>query len=223
MLPWSFLGEIEYRRAYAWQAALAARLHADPTQPGYLMLLVHPPTFTVGRRDATPFLLHSPEELRARGFAFERTDRGGLVTYHGPGQLVGYPIVRLSALGCPSVPEYVRGLEDVMLKLSASFGFAARRIEGLRGLFVGEDKIGAIGIHVNDGVSTHGFAFNVHPDMAHYRNITACGLTDHGLTSLEKLGVRATVEEAARKTAALFAETFAVELAEAPLPEAPKE
>jgi lipoate-protein ligase B len=177
----------------------------------------------VGRRDASVFLRHSPDELRALGFAFEATDRGGLVTYHGPGQLVGYPILRLSRVGLKSVPDYVRGLEEIMLKLSAHYGFTARRIEGLRGLFVGQDKIGAVGIHVNNDLTTHGFAYNVKPDMRHYDYITACGLTDHGLTSLERLGVATSVPEAARQTAALFAAEFGLSLTEAPLPEAPKE
>lgn len=218
LVLWSYLGEVPYAEALAWQHSLARRLENDPTIPGYLMLLTHPPTFTVGRRDSSLFLSKSPEELKTLGFDFAVTDRGGLVTYHGPGQLVGYPILRLKNLGLSSVPDYVKALEDAMLALCRDYDQEGRRIEGLRGLFVGEDKIGAVGIHVHDDVTTHGFAFNVAPDLSHYGHIVACGLADHGITSLKKLGVETDVLEAAGLIAACLAETLGAELLEVTLP-----
>lgn len=205
-------GEVPYGEAWAWQSALAQHLHDDPSLPGYLLLLSHPPTFTVGRRDSSAFLRKSPEELQALGFDFAVTDRGGLVTYHGPGQLVGYPILRLGTFGLSAVPSYVLALEEAMCALCRDYGQEARRIEGLRGLFVGNDKIGAVGIHVHDDVSTHGFAFNVNPDLSHYDHITACGLAAHGLTSLERLGVKTDVADAAERIAGHLAKNLGAEL-----------
>ena len=134
-------------------------------------------------------MLHPAEALRQRGFEVFETGRGGDVTYHGPGQVVGYPILDLSP-DRRDVHRYVRDLEDVMIRVCGDYGFLARRIAGKSGTFVGENKIGAIGVRISRWVTSHGFAFNVNTDLSGFDLIVPCGLRDQGVTSLSRLMAR---------------------------------
>jgi lipoate-protein ligase B len=203
----SYIGRAAYRPVWALQNAIASSVREHDAD-GVLILVEHPPTLTTGRRDASAYIHATPDALAARGFDLVATDRGGLVTYHGPGQLVGYPIVHLGRLGISSLPDYVACLEALMQAVCEDYGVSVRRIAGHPGLFAGADKIGAVGVHLDRQVSTHGFALNIAPDLDHYQLITACGLSEFGLTSLAKLGVETDVAHAARRAMAHAASLF---------------
>ncbi len=205
---------MDFQRAWTLQLSVRENLLSSQNDPGRLLLLSHPPTFTVGRRDSSGYFHKSESELKSMGYDIVPTDRGGLVTFHGPGQLVGYPVVHLGRIGKPNIPDYVSGLEEVMVRLCGEEGVEARRIDGMRGVFVGNDKIGAVGVHVSRQAATHGFALNIHTDLSHYRWITACGLADTGVTSLARLGVTLSVKDAATRTARIFEEVFRLSMAE---------
>jgi lipoyl(octanoyl) transferase len=153
-----------------------------------LLLLEHPPVITLGvkTRNDRSHVIATDETLSAEGVEVFETGRGGDVTYHGPGQLVGYPILDLKPDRC-DVHRYVRDLEEVMIQAAASFGVAARRIEGLTGAWVGEEKLAAIGVRIARWITSHGFAFNVSTTLQHFDLIVPCGITDKGVTSLQKL------------------------------------
>jgi lipoyl(octanoyl) transferase len=151
-----------------------------------LLLLEHDPVFTLGRNARAENVLHSQEALRARGFDVFETGRGGDVTFHGPGQVVGYPILDLSPDRC-DVHRYVRDLEEVMIRACADYGVEARRVPGMTGAWVGDEKIGAIGVRIARWVTSHGFAFNVATDLAPFDLIVPCGIRGRGVTSLERL------------------------------------
>jgi lipoyl(octanoyl) transferase len=187
-----WLGRVPYRPALELQRIVAG-LRAEEKLPDTLLLLEHDPVYTLGRRASEAEVLLDPETLRARGIAVERTDRGGRVTYHGPGQLVGYPIVRL---GSGDLVGYVRALERAMIAIAEDAGVRATTVEGLTGVWVGDRKLGAIGIHVSRGITTHGFALNVSTDLAMFNGIVPCGIVDRGVTSLaEVLGRPVPMEE----------------------------
>jgi lipoyl(octanoyl) transferase len=140
---------------------------------------------TLGRGAGQGHVLAGPEWLERQGFELHRTDRGGDVTYHGPGQLVGYPILNLKP-DRADVYQYVRNLETVMARACAAFGVEAGAIEGLTGTWVGGSKIGAIGVRISRWISSHGFAFNVNTDLDYFNLIVPCGIRDHGVTSLAR-------------------------------------
>jgi lipoate-protein ligase B len=177
-------GLIPYDRAYEMQQRLAAGVRAD--HPPALVLLEHPPTYTLGVRGDASHILASEARLQALGASVVRTDRGGDVTFHGPGQIVGYPIVDLRALGA-GVAEYVHGLEAAIIETLARFGIAAGRSPRNRGVWAGEAKIAAIGVRVSRGVTTHGFALNVNTDLDWFTHIVPCGLPDATVTSMRQL------------------------------------
>jgi lipoyl(octanoyl) transferase len=161
-----------------------------------LILLEHEPVFTLGRNARAQNVLFPAEQLRERGFDVHEAGRGGDVTYHGPGQVVGYPILDLSPDRC-DVHRYVRDLEEVMIRTCADFGVAATRIAGLTGCWVGGEKIGAIGVRISRWVTSHGFAFNVTPEpLDAFRLIVPCGIPDKGVTALEPLVGRTVAMEA---------------------------
>ena len=207
----SWLGSMPYREASALQtelqeARVAGRI--DDT----LLLLEHPHVYTVGRRGTAGDVLWDPSTLAARGVEVVETDRGGQVTYHGPGQLVGYPIVSLGP--APDLVRYVRQLEDVMIGALASFGVGAGRLEGCTGVWVGLEKIGAIGVRVTRGVTKHGFALNVSTDLSYFAGIVPCGILDKGVTSVAALtGTAPSVEDVAREIEDRFAGVFGYERA----------
>jgi lipoyl(octanoyl) transferase len=179
------LGRISYLDGLERQAKLVARRQAGEV-PDTLLLLEHEPVFTLGRNARRENVLLSEEALQERGFAVFDTGRGGDVTYHGPGQVVGYPILDLSP-DRRDVHRYVRDLEEVMIRTCADYGATALRIAGLTGTWVGQDKIGAIGVRIARWVTSHGFAFNVSTDLAPFSLIVPCGIQNRGVTSLERL------------------------------------
>jgi lipoyl(octanoyl) transferase len=184
-------GREPYTRVLAWQRELVAARKAGLI-PDALLLGEHTPVITLGRNARRENLLLSEAELARRGVEVHETDRGGDVTYHGPGQLVGYPILELSGLK-KDVVWYVRTLEEVLIRAARDFGLEAMRKKapaGKRtlytGVWVGEEKLAAIGVHVSRWVTSHGFAFNVTTDLSHFDFIVPCGLREKGVTSLEK-------------------------------------
>jgi lipoyl(octanoyl) transferase len=163
---------------------------------------------TLGRNARTENLLISEDLLKARGIALFDVGRGGDVTYHGPGQVVGYPILELPE-GRRDVHRYVRDLEEVMIRVCGDYGFEGRRIAGKSGVFVGDNKIGAIGVRISRWVTSHGFAFNVNTNLTGFDVIVPCGLRDQGVTSLAKLlGSEVDMSEAEERLAARFALVF---------------
>ena len=180
------LGLIDYGEALALQRDLRERrLAGHPPEAGdTLLLLEHPPTFTFGRRSAREELVTPAELLRAQGFQLHEIERGGKITYHGPGQLVGYPIVSIRALDL-GVPDFVRVLEQCVIDFLGELGLQAGRRRGLPGVWVGGRKIAAVGVHLKRWVSIHGFALNLCPDLSHFEAIVSCGLPGVQVTSVE--------------------------------------
>jgi len=173
-----------------------------------LLFLEHDPVVTLGRNARAENLLLSADLLRARGVELFEAGRGGDVTYHGPGQVVGYPIVEIRE-GRRDVHRYVRELEEVMIRVCGDYGFAARRIAGKSGAFVGDNKIGAIGVRISRWVTSHGFAFNVNTNLSGFELIVPCGLRDHGVTSLSKLlGAEVDQAEVEERLGARFREVL---------------
>ena len=149
-----------------------------------LLLLQHPHVLTIGvKKDGRQHILAAPELLAARGVEVFETGRGGDVTYHGPGQLVGYPIIDLNP-DRRDVHRYVRDLEAVMIGVCGDYGLVAERVKGMSGAWIGDAKIGAIGVRISRWVTSHGFAFNVTTDLDFFNLIVACGIVDRGVTSL---------------------------------------
>jgi lipoyl(octanoyl) transferase len=213
------LGRIDYGAALELQQRLVAErkqgLIADQ-----LLLLEHPHVITLGRNGRMENLLAGDEVLRRAGISFYPTDRGGDVTYHGPGQLVGYPIVDLREWS-RDVGAYVRALEQAIIDTLADFGIAAGRIPKLTGVWVGEQKIAAIGVHISRWVTSHGFALNVTTDLSYFQYIVPCGLTKP-VTSMARLGAAADLQEVSRSLAEHFGRVFECEmLLEEPLLAAP--
>lgn len=181
------LGLVPYAEALALQQSLVEDRRAG--RVGDLLLLVeHPPVLTVGVRGdgGRSHIVASAEALAARGIEVHETGRGGDITYHGPGQIVGYPILDLKPDRC-DVHRYVRDLEEVVIRTAADFGLAARRIEGLTGAWVGDEKLAAIGVRISRWITSHGFALNVTTDLDCFRLIVPCGIADRGVTSLAAL------------------------------------
>ena len=204
------LGVVPYGDALAMQRALVEERRAGRV-PDLLLLLQHPPVITLGVKGdgGRSHILASPEQLAAGGIEIHETGRGGDVTYHGPGQLVGYPILDLRPDRC-DVHRYVRDIEEVMIRVCAEYGVVAARIAGLTGTWVGAEKIGAIGVRISRWITSHGFAFNVTTNLDHFGLIVPCGIRDHGVTSLARETGRdvsiADVEDAfIRHFAAVFA------------------
>ena len=181
-----------------------------------LLLLEHPPVITLGRGGNETNLLATPDLLASTGVRFYETTRGGDITYHGPGQIVGYPIVHLGE-GSRDVRKYVTKLEEVLIRTVAAYGITAERVEGRRGIWVGNDKIAAIGVRIARWVTSHGWALNVSTNLEHFRLITPCGLRGTGVTSIEReTGRRVPLEEVRAKLAETFAEVFERELTARP-------
>ncbi len=176
------LGRVPYATAWELQRALVAA-RQEGRIPDVLLLLEHPPTYTIGRSGAEHDVLASPASLRSLGATVISVDRGGQTTYHGPGQLVGYPILDLRLRGC-DVHRYLRGLEAALVDALADLGLAARRVDGKTGVWVGERKLASIGIRVQRWVTSHGFALNVTTDLSYFSHIVPCGLPEVAMTSL---------------------------------------
>jgi lipoyl(octanoyl) transferase len=168
------------------QRALVEERRADRV-PDLLLLLEHPPVITLGVRThgGRANILATSERLAELGVELHETGRGGDVTYHGPGQVVGYPILDLRPDRC-DVHRYVRDLEEVMIRVCADYGIAAGRTPGLTGTWVGAEKIGAIGVRISRWITSHGFAYNVGTNLEHFELIVPCGIADRGVTSIER-------------------------------------
>jgi lipoyl(octanoyl) transferase len=203
------LGRIAYGEALELQRQLVAE-RKQGTSPDHLLLLEHPHVITMGRNGEMANLLASEEIMSRAGISFYPTDRGGDVTYHGPGQLVGYPILDLREWK-RDVGAYVRAVEQTIIDTLADFGIVAGRIAKLTGVWVGERKIAAIGVHLSRWVTSHGFALNVHTDLSYFQYIVPCGLTKP-VTSMAHLGVRARLPEVRRNLAAHFGRVFDCEM-----------
>lgn len=197
MIQYLYLGRVDYAEGLRLQAELAA-LRYEGRIENTLLLLEHPPVLTLGRNADRSNVLASDELLAARGVTLHQINRGGDVTYHGPGQLVGYPIFDLRSLQRPSggrmgPVDFVRQMEEALIRLCGVYGVRAGRIAGLTGVWCGVEgesnstgrKIGAIGIHVSRGITSHGFAYNVTTDLRDFLLINPCGITDKPVTSLE--------------------------------------
>ena len=177
-----------------------------------LLLLEHPPVITLGRSGDRGNLLASSQALEANGVRFYETTRGGDITYHGPGQIVGYPIVHLGE-GHRDIRKYVTRLEEVLIRTVAEYGITAARLEGKRGIWVGSNKIAAIGVRIARWVTSHGWALNVSTNLDHFRLITPCGIRGMGVTSIEReTGRRVPADEVRAVLSAKFAEVFEREL-----------
>jgi lipoyl(octanoyl) transferase len=176
---------VAYARGLEIQESLVAERQAGRVDD-QLLLLEHDPVFTLGRNARRENVLFPADALRERGFEVFDTGRGGDVTYHGPGQVVGYPILDLSP-DRRDVHRYVRDLEEVMIRACADYGIEAGRVPGLSGTWVGQDKIGAIGVRIARWVTSHGFAFNVATDLSAFDLIVPCGIRGRGVTSLARL------------------------------------
>ncbi|HYM15641.1 MAG TPA: lipoyl(octanoyl) transferase LipB [Dehalococcoidia bacterium] len=205
-------GLTPYQDAWQLQQRLAEAVRLGA--PAALILLEHPPVYTLGARGNTEHLLLAQEAYLSRGAEVVRSDRGGDVTFHGPGQLVGYPILDVRRWG-GGPATYVRGLEALLIDVLARFGIVASRRESRPGVWVGGDKIAAIGVRVSRGVTTHGFALNVSTDLAYFKHIVPCGLADAGVTSMRELtGETFDMGDVEREAAAAFARQFGFTIVE---------
>lgn len=205
-------GRIDYAEALKVQEKLLL-LRQRGKIGDMLLLLEHPPVLTIGRRGSPANICLSREELETKGVAVYDASRGGDVTYHGPGQIVGYPVMDLNGHG-RDIRKFVWKIEEVFIRLlKEEYGIEAGRDEGkYTGVWVGDEKVTAIGIAVKRWVTMHGFAFNVNTDLEHFKWIVPCGITDRGVTSLQKLlGRPVDFKDANEKTAAYFCEVFGLE------------
>ncbi len=223
-VDFGFYGRVPYTQAVALQAAAREGIKVRAERER-LFLLEHPHVYTLGRNASIGDLLVDPGWLAAHEVEIAECDRGGQMTYHGPGQLVGYPILNLSP-DRRDIRRYVRDLQETLIRTLAVFGLAAepRQEQALIGVWVGEEKIASIGIHLSRWITTHGFALNVTTDLSMFSGIIPCGLHSVRMTSIERLtGERPAVEEVARIYAGVFAEVFEREMVAAPAPEAEAE
>jgi lipoate-protein ligase B len=198
------LGQIEYTEAAALQERLRERVQAGEL-PDLMLLLEHPPVYTLGRRSQPGELPFAEEHWRERGIDVVRTRRGGKLTYHGPGQLVGYPIVHVS-----DVPGYVAKMQSALIAALADAGIEARTREGLQytGVWVEDRKIASIGVHVSRGVSSHGFALNVTNDLTPFNQVVACGLPGVRMTSVAAEGSPEGIACLRKRVAHRFCQAF---------------
>jgi lipoyl(octanoyl) transferase len=179
------LGTVDYRDAWDLQRKLAAARRRDII-PDILLMLEHPHTYTLGRRSKPEHVLLTRDELKRRKLPLYEVDRGGDVTYHGPGQLVGYPILKRSSARIDYI-SYIRAVERALLEAARRLGVPGERKVGFSGVWVGDEKLCAIGIKIDAyGITSHGFALNVNTDLSYFSHIVPCGISDKGVTSLQR-------------------------------------
>ncbi|MFW2390436.1 MAG: lipoyl(octanoyl) transferase LipB [Polyangiales bacterium] len=204
------LGVVEYAEAHRLQKELQAKRVAGEIDDTVL-LLEHPAVLTMGRSAKEQHLLASRAALEARGIAVHEVGRGGDVTYHGPGQLVAYPIIDLKP-DHKDVRKYVASLEETMIRTCADFGLSAERVAGLNGAWIADRKVGAVGVRISRWVTMHGLALNVNSDLSHFELIVPCGIQDKTVTSLSaELGKTVDVAQVIEPLAAHFAELYGVD------------
>jgi lipoyl(octanoyl) transferase len=201
------LGTVDYAEAHRLQKELQGqRVRGEVGD--IVLLLEHPPVLTMGRSAKAQHVLAAPEILAARGVQVHEVGRGGDVTYHGPGQLVAYPIIDLKP-DRKDVRKYVASLEETMIRTCANFGLAAGRVEGLNGAWIGDRKVGAVGVRISRWVTMHGLALNVNSDLREFEMIVPCGIQDKGVTSLSaELGRTVHVGDVFEPFAQHFAELY---------------
>ena len=211
IIEWTDLGLVRYREAWAMQDRLREERASGKIQDR-LLLVEHPPVFTMGWRDCLDDFLSPLEAIEAEGIEIVKTNRGGRVTYHGPGQIVGYVICELAGLGM-GIKDLVFAIEEISIRLLAEFGIGGARDPEHPGIWIGRSKIVAIGMNVQHGVTQHGFAINVELDLSPYRHITACGIRDRGVTSMElQLKRKPGMEDVKKKLLQLFGEVLGCDL-----------
>jgi len=204
------LGLLEYARAWALQKTLMDLVRRGAI-PDVLILLEHPHVYTLGRRGRRSDIFLDDGELARLGVEVRQVDRGGEVTYHGPGQLVAYPILKLRGWGGPV--RYVRSLEEVLIRTLADFGIAGHTVEGRPGVWVGEEKIAFIGVGIRSGVTRHGIALNVSPNLTFFDHIVPCGIPHLAVTSMaELLGRPVAVDEVDCSLARNFGQVVELEM-----------
>jgi lipoyl(octanoyl) transferase len=203
------LGLVGYGEALQMQHELVEERRAGRV-PDLLLLLQHPHVLTLGVRGdgGRAHVLAAPQRLQELGVELFETGRGGDVTYHGPGQVVGYPILDLRPDRC-DVHRYVRDLEEVMIRVTGTYGLSAGRVAGLTGAWVGAEKIGAIGVRISRWITSHGFAYNVNTDLSFFNLLVPCGIADRGVTSLARLlGRNVSHDEVEERFIEHFSEVF---------------
>ena len=201
-------GLVPYQEAWDVQRALLARIVAEDA-PETLLLLEHPHTYTLGRRGGREHLLATPEELAGRGAVVIESDRGGDITYHGPGQIVGYPLLNLRRRTGGDVHRYLRALEEVLIGVLAAYGLTGEREPEHTGVWCGGAKVAAIGVRISRGITMHGFALNVNTDLSYFNHIVPCGIHDRPVTSLEQLlGERIPMDEVTGEVERRFQSVF---------------
>ena len=206
-----WLGLVPYDDGLRMQERAVERLRSGEG-PEQLLLLEHPHVFTLGRGADSSNILADEQQLQTSSVEVHETGRGGDVTYHGPGQLVGYPIINLKPDRC-DVHRYVRDIEEVLIGTIAEFGVTGIRIAGLTGVWVGNEKIGAIGVRIARWITSHGFALNVNTDLEYFKMIVPCGITDKGVTSLSRLvGRSIDLRDVAQAIALRFGGVFGREM-----------
>ena len=202
-----FLGSVEYPRAVGLQMQIC-QAKKQGFEDDVLLLLEHPPTITLGRNGKWTHLLASDQELRSRGVGRFEVDRGGDITFHGPGQLVGYPILQLEREE-RDVRRYMRDLEETLIRLLTDYGITAARQEGLTGVWTSQGKIAALGVHISRWITRHGFALNISTDLSCFDWIIPCGVSGRGVVSMSSiLGLRIELREVAEKFVCEFARVF---------------
>ena len=205
------LGIVDYETAHDLQKKILQE-RIDGKCLDHLILLQHNPVITIGRSGDNKNILASKTLLESFGITVHEIERGGDVTYHGPGQLTGYPIIDLRSYQ-KDVHWYLRQLEEVIIRFLSDYNIAGKRVSGYTGVWVGDEKIAAIGVAVKRWVTYHGFALNVNPDLSHFKLINPCGITDKEVTSIVKiLGHDVSMEEVEDKVVSAFAEVFSVEI-----------
>lgn len=199
------LGTCDYERAFEIQLELVEKVQTGKVRDT-LILVEHPPVITLGRNAIEENVLMSQIQLKEEGIALHASSRGGDVTYHGPGQLVGYPIFNIKERHGGSIRIFVNNLEEIFIRLlDEVWGISAMRDPCNAGVWIGHEKIVALGLAVKRGVTMHGFAFNVYPDLSHYKAIVPCGLADRGVTSLEKVtGRKADMDDVKKLVTSAF-------------------
>jgi lipoate-protein ligase B len=203
------LGIIGYQEALDLQTSLQGQRQADAV-PDTLLLLEHKSVYTLGRSGRESNILADRDKLADMGVQVVRTSRGGDVTYHGPGQLVGYPIINIKARGL-GVVDYVHALEEVLIAVLGEYNISAGRDDKHRGVWVGRDKVAAIGVKVSRNVTMHGFALNVAMDLKYFENIVPCGIQGRGVTSLDKLLPGISMSDVKARVASQFRRVFGCE------------
>jgi lipoyl(octanoyl) transferase len=209
-LDWAFLGTVPYKQAMQIQYSCAQEVASGA--PPKLIMLQHPPTITLGRQADESNLKLSSDEYVKQGIEVFRVLRGGDVTYHGPGQLVFYPIASLKSFSC-SVPDWVKGHAQAIVRFLSLYGISGSWSDTHPGVWIENKKIAALGFHISRGISTHGAALNIAPDLSGFNTIIPCGLGHFGVTSLEELGIKVqSLAVIAQELATCIAEVFGVSL-----------